>query len=320
MKTSSIVCAVIVMMGTFANHLSAQTPSAVPRFVPTASQLQTLQIQTVGTREFRTYVTTDGYIAPDAGLTDKAQGGMPVIGAQAAELLQAQTDLATATTQLRLAQTVEQRQQALYQIEGAPLKDWQQAQADLAAAQTALESARSRLHLLGQTDAEIAAISRSAFGVRDFSRLWVVANVRESDAAQVHRGDEVDVKVPAYPGQVFHGVVEYVAPLLDATSHRLVVGARVKDDRKLLKPNMQATVTLHDGAATQSPAVPENAVIHEAENTRLWIANADGSLELRRIVMGRIDQGFIEVTQGLASGERVVTAGALFIDQAGRSE
>jgi cobalt-zinc-cadmium efflux system membrane fusion protein len=328
-------CAAAVVMGAFCSALQAQSPpraseTATARFVPTAGQLQTLQIETVGLRDFRTRIVTDGYIAPDAGPADHAQSGMPVTSAQVADLLQAQTDLATASTQVRLAQGVEHRQQELYKIEGSALKEWQQAQADLAAAQTALESARSRLHLLGQTDAQITAVeqaqanpdahSRNAFGVRDFSRLWVVANVRESDMGHVRPGDDVEVRVPAYPEQVFRGAVSYVAPLLDAASHRLVVGARVKDDRKLLKPNMQATVTLSDGAAAHAPAVPENAVIHEGDNTRLWMADADGALQLRKIVIGRIDDGFIEVTQGLTGGERVVTAGALFIDQAGRGE
>ena len=94
---------------------------------------------------------------------------------QATELAQAQNDLITAVAglrtaraQLNLAETNEKRQHALYQAQGAALKDWQQAQVDLATAQggmngaqIALAAVRSRLRILGKSDAEIDAIEKA---------------------------------------------------------------------------------------------------------------------------------------------------------------
>ena len=98
--------------------------------------------------------------------------GDPLIAIQATELAQAQNDLVAAAAavkiakaQLVLAQTNEKRQHALYLAQGAALKDWQQSQVDLATAQGGLNSAQialaavhNRLHILGKSEEEIAAI------------------------------------------------------------------------------------------------------------------------------------------------------------------
>jgi cobalt-zinc-cadmium efflux system membrane fusion protein len=73
--------------------------------------------------------------------------------------------LKSARAQLALAKTNEKRQHGLYLAQGAALKDWQQSQVDLATAQGAMNSAsialaavRNRLHIMGKSDADIAAI------------------------------------------------------------------------------------------------------------------------------------------------------------------
>ena len=87
-----------------------------------------------------------------------------------------------------------------------------------------------------------------------------------------------------------------------------------------LKPEMFATFrVISQAGARQSPAVPEAAVIYEGETARLWVANpADKSLSLRQIKTGRVEDGIVEVTDGLKPGESVVTKGALFIDRAAK--
>jgi membrane fusion protein, heavy metal efflux system len=154
-------------------------------------QWATLKIQTVHDRVFQPVAETDGKIALDDDLAtpvfspysgrvtrlmaragDTVQRGDPLFALQATELAQAQSDLIaavsglrTAKAQLNLAQTNEKRQHALYLSQGAALKDWQQAQVDLATAQGSMSSAeialaavRSRLRILGKSDADIAAI------------------------------------------------------------------------------------------------------------------------------------------------------------------
>jgi len=83
-----------------------------------------------------------------------------------------------------------------------------------------------------------------------------------------------------------------------------------------LKPEMFANFRILTGDAAESPAVPEAAVVYEGDAAHVWVVAGDGLLSLRAIRAGRSSDGLIEVLDGLKPGERVVTKGGLFIDQA----
>jgi cobalt-zinc-cadmium efflux system membrane fusion protein len=160
-------------------------------FRPTAAQWAGLRFQTVTTMTFRPEQVTEGNIGVDDNLTtpvfshysgrvikviamlgDVVKPGDPLFVIRASEFVQAQNDLitglanlATARSQLTMAQTTEKRAHELYQAQGGALKDWQQAQTDLITAQNnvrsdeiALHAVRSRLRILGKTEEEIASL------------------------------------------------------------------------------------------------------------------------------------------------------------------
>jgi cobalt-zinc-cadmium efflux system membrane fusion protein len=66
--------------------------------------------------------------------------------------------------------------------------------------------------------------------------------------------------------------------------------------------------------------VPQSAVVYEGEEARVWVARDDGSVESRKIRVGRTQDDVVEVTQGLTAGEKIITSGALFIDRAAQVE
>ena len=218
-------CAVLVLLGGYffqtGPGLAASTAPRLSAFVPTSEQRGRLGIQTVGHRVFHTEIATDGYVAPNGGFAiagshQPIAHGLPVLSGQSSDMLQAESDLVTASAQFRATTANEKRQHELFESEGAAQKDWQQAQVDLAAAGASLASARSRLRIQGKTDAEIDAIAgtgqdSAVFSVGDISTVWLVANIRETDAGLVHLGDEAEVRVPAYPGQAFHASIAYIS-------------------------------------------------------------------------------------------------------------
>jgi membrane fusion protein, heavy metal efflux system len=286
-----------------------------------------------------------------AGLGDRVKAGAPLATLEAVEFVQAQNDLKSASAQVKLARLNEARKHALYDAKGGSLQDWQSAQADLSTAEAALSSVNNRFSILGISKRQVSALEGSAlispaatltapiagvivdrqvgpgqylqgggatplFTIADPSSVWLLANVRETDAALVKPGQDVEVHVLAYPARTFKARVTYVAALLDAATHRLPVRAEIDNGDGALKPEMFANFRILTSAASQSAAVPEYAVIYEGEAAHVWVLQGDGALVLRAIHTGRSDAGFIEVTEGLSLGEKVVTKGGLFIDQA----
>jgi cobalt-zinc-cadmium efflux system membrane fusion protein len=280
--------------------------------------------------------------------------GAPLLRIEASEYVQAQSDLLNAAATLKLARINEERKHAAYDSKGGSLQDWQQAQVDLAAAENASTSAANRLRILGKSDHEIAAIetakktdaatfvvapiggvvtdrqvgpgqyiqsgaSNPVFSIGDLSTVWLVADVPETDAPFIERGQEVEVRVLALPGQIFKAKLTAIGAQVDPVTRRVPVRATLTNPDGKLKPQMFASFSIITSSGdSQAPAVPEEAIVREGDQARVWVVAQNNTLALRSIRTGRSNDGMVEVLDGLKAGERVVTRGSLFIDRAAR--
>lgn len=156
--------------------------------------------------------------------------------------------------------------------------------------------------------------------ITDPSHVWLIAQIAESDASAVHLGDAVTVETPALPGRSFHATIDLVGAALDPQTHRLPVRATIANPDRALKPQMFASFSIQRPQSGQALRVPAAAVIHEGDTARVWVVRPDGLLEARAITAGDEQDGKVAVTTGLARGERIVTAGALFVNEAGLGE
>jgi len=154
------------------------------------------------------------------------------------------------------------------------------------------------------------------------SRVWLVAQLAESDAPNVHLGDAVDVTVSAYPGRVFKAVVDNIASALDPVSHRLPVRATIANQDGALKPQMFANFAIRHaitipGAAKAPLSVPAIAVIREGDAARVWVQVGPRQFKSVDVQVGDSQNGQIDILSGLKPGDKVVTSGAIFVNEAG---
>src|SRR6202012_479133 len=226
-----------------------------------------------------------------------------------------------------------------------------QAQADMRSAQPALDAARNKLQILGFDEAAITSFqekgrldpsttvfapiagtvvqrrvgpgqlissgpSDPVYVIGDLSTVWLIAFVRETDAAVVSVGQQINFSVLALPNHPFTARVDYVAAAIDTNTRRLLVRATVDNKDGLLKPEMFANVTIFSSGDHRGVGVPKQALIYEGDQVRLWVAHDDKSIELRQIKTGLINGDLVEVQGNLKPGEQIVTKGSLFIDRA----
>jgi cobalt-zinc-cadmium efflux system membrane fusion protein len=226
-----------------------------------------------------------------------------------------------------------------------------QAQNDLRSTQTALEASRNKLRILGFSDDDIntfrlkgginpettvfapiggTVVQRKAgpgqyvstgasdpvYVIGDLSTVWLVAFVRETDAANVAVGQDVSFNVMALPGRPLTARINYVSTAIDAATRRLVVRATIDNKDAKLKPEMFANVTLYSTSDHPAVGVPKQALIYEADQVRIWVAHEDKTIELRQIKPGLTNGDLVEVIGNLKPGEQIVTKGSLFIDRA----
>ena len=229
------------------------------------------------------------------------------------------------------------------------------AQSNQRAADIALEAVRNRLRLLQKSEEEIENFQKTGkinpetpiyapiagtvvqrkvgpgqyitsgasdpagdpvYLIGDLSTVWLVANVKESDSARVRLGQRLRFTVSAQKGQVFDGNVDFVAEGLDPATRRLLVRANIDNAGRLLKLEMFASVVIFAGDEQTSPGIPREAIIYEGSEARVWVAADDGTVVLRKVSIGLVNGGLVQVTSGLQTGEKVITRGGLFIDRA----
>lgn len=303
-----------------------------------------------------------------ANVGDVVKRGAPLLELDSPEVLQPQNDFVAAISALNkaraqsgLAQTIEQRQRTLYEGKAGALKEWQQAQAQLAAAQsdlrsaeTALDAARTRLRIIGRSEADISSLqdkgtisrtiaieapidgtiiarkvgpgqnvrsdsSEPLYAIADLSTMWLKAFVSESDIAFVKVGQDIEVMVGALPDRVFNARITSVGASSDAQTRRVVVRSEIANPDGLLKSEMFATFQIRAGVQS-SPAVPIDAVVRDGDAATVWIEQDNDPLKFnrRKVTIGVEQKGYVQIRDGLSPGERVVARGAIFVDNEAR--
>jgi membrane fusion protein, copper/silver efflux system len=155
------------------------------------------------------------------------------------------------------------------------------------------------------------------YALADLSKVWVMADVYEFEAADVREGVWADVTLSTYPGRTFRGRVTYINPQLESSTRTLKVRVELPNPGLLLKPDMFADVNLRIAGA-RSLVVPAEAVMDSGSEQTVFVALGDGYFEPRKVTLGGRAGNKYVVTSGLRAGEQVVTSGNFLIDSESR--
>jgi len=151
------------------------------------------------------------------------------------------------------------------------------------------------------------------FDIADLSRLWVLADVYESDLPAVRLGMSAELTLPFVPGRTWRGPVTYIAPTVEEKTRTVKVRVEVENHGGLLKPDMFADVVLQTDLG-QGLVVPESAVIDAGERRLVFVDHGEGHLEPREVGLGIKVSGAWQVLRGLEAGEKVVTSANFLLD------
>jgi len=147
--------------------------------------------------------------------------------------------------------------------------------------------------------------------------VWIYAEVYEHEVELVRPGEEMVVTVPSLPGRTFRAAVVAVDPIVNATTRTARVRARVATPDAALRPGTFVNVALQVPLG-EKVAVPEGAVLDAGEQRIVFVVQGEGRFAPRRVELGREAEGYYEVLDGVAPGERVVTSANFLIDSESR--
>lgn len=155
--------------------------------------------------------------------------------------------------------------------------------------------------------------------IADLDKAYFTARLFEKDLSRVRVGAAAEVRLNAYPNDVFEGVVETVGRQLDETARTVLARIAVKNQRDLLKVGLFGTalVVVPDaGGRTPRPVVPLSAVTKIVDDDVVFIREPDGDFEVHKVAVGRSAAGRVEILSGIRAGEQVVVDGVFTLKSA----
>lgn len=142
----------------------------------------------------------------------------------------------------------------------------------------------------------------------DISRVHVDFPVPEVRLSQLQVGQQLLGTSAAWPGETFRGTVSSIDARIDPASRAVMVRGDFPNPQRRLRPGMLVQVVL-ERPERQALLAPEIAIVQVGRETFVWRVRDDGTVERVIIAVGARRDGLAEITEGLASGDRIVVDG-----------
>lgn len=276
-----------------------------------------------------------------AKLGDWVQEGQTLLVLECQQVAEAKTEFFKAFAARGLAKVNLEREQRLLESGIGVKKGLVAAEAEGKMAEANLEAAEKRLHVLGFSEERVKQIAHShevhanvalvapiagrivaskairggivdeatdILTIIDPRSLCVDAELYEKDLAKVKIGQKVEIAVPAYPGQLFHGKVTYIADVVNDETRTITVRAEVPNADLRLKPGMFAQVGILLNGDEPMVLVPSTAVLEEGRRKIVFVKQGDAFVR-REVRTSVIEGDCLQILQGLAVGEEIVVQG-----------
>jgi membrane fusion protein, heavy metal efflux system len=268
----------------------------------------------------------------------------PEIGATLSSLRQAQARLAQARAARSKADADLGRTRDLFENRAVAQKDvlaaesaLAQATADVEQTESALSESRKKLEIFGiqPESADLAIVVRAPVSgkvldmtvvageyrndtsaplmtIADLSRLFMTADVPETQIRLVKERTDIDVKLSAYPGETFHATVTRIADTVDPQTRTVRVRSAIRNPDGRLRPEMFGQI--HYAADFRDlPIVPVSAIVRDEERVSVYREEGRGRFRAVSVRLGPRSGDRVAVVDGVEAGDRIVVDGVMLL-------
>jgi len=144
-------------------------------------------------------------------------------------------------------------------------------------------------------------------GLMDYARVIVDLRIPSARVRQVRHGQAVRVTNHAYPDEVFEGRITAVDPALDATTRTFQVEATVPNGELLLRPGMFVVADIVTESRRDVVLVPRELLLTR-QGRQVVFVEEGARAQIRTVETGLVDGEMVEIVDGLAEGERLITS------------
>ncbi len=277
---------------------------------------------------------------------DRVNLGQPLANLYSTDLSDAQFAFIKAVSQQNLSGRSAARGQQLLDADVIGAAELQRRQAEMLQANAEVSALRQQLQALGMTDAalrqleatrklnpqyqilasiegtvlerdvtigQIVQPAENAFRVADLSRVWLVADIPEQAAGDIHAGKSVEAQIAAFPGEKIHGKLSFISSIVSPETRTVRVRMNLPNSRGRYKPAMLATVAL-EGVPHMRETIPITAVVRENDQDNVFVQVAPGKFALHQVSLGSEVGDRRVLLSGVVNGENLVLDGAFHLN------
>jgi len=283
-----------------------------------------------------------------ADLGQAVQKGQTLAQVFSPELAEAQTRYVSARAELSAHEQELARTEKLVGIGAASRQELERIHAEHTARRSDVESAASRLRLLGLSTDSIEALapgtdqqfsvnvpspiagvvteraanvglnvdpSTALFTITDLATVWVVVDLYEKDFSSVRVGSPATIVVRAYPGSQLDGRVSYIDPQVSSDTRTAKARIQVSNPRRDLRLGMLAEAVFASNGTEPVPSVPRAAVQNVGNRTLVYLVDPlrPGTFIEREVQLGTASGENVSVKSGVEVGDVVVTQGSFAV-------
>jgi len=151
------------------------------------------------------------------------------------------------------------------------------------------------------------------FTISNLDRVWILANVYESDLSHVHEGDRALITTISYPDKAFRGHIDKIFNVLDAASKTMKVRVTLDNADYRLKPEMFANVNVTYAGKDERVTIPARAVVFDKNRNYVVAVDRHNNPIVREVSLYRTIGDKTYLTACLSPGDRVVSRNQLLI-------
>jgi RND family efflux transporter MFP subunit len=146
----------------------------------------------------------------------------------------------------------------------------------------------------------------------------VEALIPEREVGQLRQGLKAELRLEAFPGEIFAAELSSLSPVVDPVSRTKKVTLRFINEDWRINPGMFARIKLNTRTYQDVVAISQEAVVENRGASAVYVLNSTAlnetpSVSLREVSLGVSIDGEVEIKNGLAPGEKVVVQGQQFL-------
>lgn len=157
---------------------------------------------------------------------------------------------------------------------------------------------------------DYVTVAQSVVTLTDTKHLRIEYNVPEKYLSALKLGQTVKIKTSAYPGKTFIGTVAYISPTINIDNRSISLYAQINNDDNLLAPGMFVNVLHSLGREEKVLLIPARSLVPIFDGEQVYKI-VDGKAYAISVVIGKRVNDNVEIIQGLAKNDVVITDGQL---------